>query len=88
MTTLGALVITLLIQIAAHLDATMDAGSIYVAAFRFVAIITGLLTLLLTIVTLRIRHRPPPAAITLGAVFLGVTPLLLAFIDSMWRTPR
>ncbi len=96
LTTTGALAITLLVQVARSFDATVDTGSLYVSAFRFVAVMTGLLTLLLTVVTLRIRHRPPPRSHHLGGrdgrchaiparpdrLLMGLAPL------SPWRPPR
>jgi hypothetical protein len=42
----------------------------------FVAIATGLLCLALTPLALRVRQIPPPLAITIGAVLIGLAPLV------------
>ena len=50
-----------------------------------VAFLTGLLALILTPITLRTRRSPPPRAITIAAVLVGLSPLVIIAARSLWR---
>jgi hypothetical protein len=45
-----------------------------------IAAVTGLLCLVLTVAVYRVRRDPPPLAITVAAVIVGVLPLTLLFL--------
>jgi hypothetical protein len=47
---------------------------------HFVALITGIACLALTPLVYRIRGTPPPRAITVGAVMIGVSPMVLLVV--------
>jgi hypothetical protein len=49
----------------------------------FTASITGLVTLLITPVCLRIRHAPPPKPITLLVIVITTTPLLVLVMRTL-----
>jgi hypothetical protein len=49
-----------------------------------VALITGLMSLVITPVCLKIRHAPPPKPITLLAVAIATMPLLTLVVRSLW----
>ncbi len=49
----------------------------------FVASITGLMTLLITPVCLKIRHVPPPKPITLLVIVIATTPLLVMVMRTL-----
>jgi hypothetical protein len=46
-------------------------------AFLFVALMTGGLCLLFTPLTLMARRQSPPRAVTVGAVLIGLSPVIL-----------
>ena len=45
--------------------------------FLFAATITGIVTLVLTVLVRRIRKRPPPTNVTRGAIVIGILPLVV-----------
>ena len=45
--------------------------------FLFVALLTGLVCLLFTPLTLRVRRRSPPRAVTVGALLIGFSPIVV-----------
>jgi hypothetical protein len=45
--------------------------------FLFVALLTGFLCLLLTPLALKVRRTRPPGPVVVGAVLIGLSPLLL-----------
>jgi hypothetical protein len=49
----------------------------------FVALTTGLLCLLLTFVTLRMRQIAPPRAVTISAVLIAAAPIVLLVLLSL-----
>ena len=51
----------------------------------FVAIITGLTCLALTPLVYRVRIARPPQAVTIGAVAIGVAPLVMLVVLSLLR---
>jgi hypothetical protein len=46
----------------------------------FVALMTGALCLGFTPLTHRIRHAPPPRAITIGAILIGLSPIVMLIV--------
>lgn len=52
------------------------------AVLLFVTIATGVLCLVFTPLALRVRRTPPPRSITIGAVVIGVLPLVVAAIGA------
>src|SRR4029079_6041818 len=50
------------------------------SVFLFVALVTGLVCLGLTPLVYRVRKAPPPAPITVGAVLIGVAPIVLLIV--------
>ena len=46
----------------------------------FVAITTGVLCLVFTPLVYRVREAPPPRAVTIGAVAIGVSPIVLLIV--------
>jgi hypothetical protein len=51
----------------------------------FVAITTGVLCLALTLLIYRVRAVPPPRPITIGAVAIGIAPIVLLVLLSVIR---
>ena len=54
-------------------------------AFTLISLLTGILTIVLTIVTIRLRRTPPPAAITWTVLLIGLGPFvvlgILAYLE-------
>src|SRR5262245_13540093 len=48
--------------------------------FLFIALMTGILCLGFTPLVYRLRQQPPPRAITIGAVLIGLSPFLLLLV--------
>jgi hypothetical protein len=48
--------------------------------FLFVALMTGVLCLILTPLVYRARMSPPPRAVTVGAVLIGIAPIVLMIV--------
>jgi hypothetical protein len=46
----------------------------------FVAMMTGALCLGFTPLTYRIRHAPPPRAITIAAILIGLSPIVMLIV--------
>jgi uncharacterized membrane-anchored protein len=51
----------------------------------FVAITTGVLCLALTPLVYRVRTVPPPRPVTIAAIAIGLAPILLAILLSIFR---
>jgi hypothetical protein len=50
----------------------------------FVAIVTGVLSLVLTPLAYRVRMVPPPRAITIAAVLIGLLPLVVLVVLALF----
>jgi hypothetical protein len=49
----------------------------------FISLVTGSVCLFLTVVALRVRRVPPPSAIVVTAVLIGVSPFVLLLIRGL-----
>ena len=54
-----------------------------VGLFLFAAIVTGVATLVLTLLVHRVRRTPPPSNITRGAVVIGLLPFMLQLVYAL-----
>lgn len=50
-----------------------------IGLFLFAATVTGIATLVLTFLVLRVRRTPPPRNVTRGAIVIGLLPFVLHF---------
>jgi hypothetical protein len=48
--------------------------------FLFVALMTGVMCLAMTPLVYRTRRNPPPQAVTVGAVLIGLAPIVLMIV--------
>jgi hypothetical protein len=52
-------------------------------AFLFIALMTGVVCLVLTPLTLKARRRSPPQAVTIGAVLIGLSPVVVLVVITL-----
>lgn len=80
MSTLAALAVAALVGLATLVWPAPDGQPHPLAALAgmmlFVAATTGLLSLVLTPLALRVRQTPPPLAVSIGAFLIGLAPLI------------
>lgn len=85
--TAGGVVLALLFYFFSHMQQldpkSAQLFSMLSGAMLIVAATTGLLCLGLTLVVYRVRHDPPPLAITVAAVFVSSLPLATMLLLAM-----